>query len=217
MQDVQEAQKAIAESGVKGRVYIAGPMSGIPEYNFPAFHAAAKAWRALGWEVVNPAEMDEELDGFDAKADVARSHEHYMRRDIPEVAKCDAIALLPGWENSKGANSEITVGKMCGLDFYDAVTFERYEFQCKRDNLLNKTERVVYGQRQKDYGDAKTNHERIAQIWSVTLGVPVTWQQVVQCMVGVKLARLANTPDHEDSYIDIAGYAAVWDKAQHGE
>lgn len=38
------------------RVYIAGPMTGLPEYNFPAFHAAAKAWRDAGWEVLNPAE-----------------------------------------------------------------------------------------------------------------------------------------------------------------
>lgn len=217
MQTIQEAQKAIKESGVQGRVYIAGPMSGIPEYNFPAFHAAAKRWRAQDWEVVNPAELDEQIDGFDAKKDAAMPHEHYMRRDIPQVATCDAIALLPGWENSRGANDEITVGRMCGLAFYDAETGEPYEFKCKRDNLLNKTERVVYGARQKDYGDAKTNHENIARIWSVTLGIEVTYQQVIQCMVGVKLARLANSPDHEDSYIDIAGYAAVWDKAQHSE
>lgn len=217
MESIQEAQKAIAESGYKGRIYIAGPMSGIPEYNFPAFHAATKAWRDAGWEVVNPAELDETIDGFDAKKDTALSHEHYMRRDIPEVAKCDAVALLPGWENSRGANNEITVANMCGLKFYDALTFEPYQFKARRDNLLNRTERVVYGARQQDYGDARTNHENIAALWSVVLKAPVTYQQVIQCMVAVKLARLVNSPDHEDSYIDIAGYAAVWDKAQHGE
>jgi len=217
MQTTEEAQKAIKESGYKGRVYIAGPMTGIIEYNFPAFHAAAAAWRKEGWEVVSPAEMDEEIDGFDAKADKALSHSHYMRRDLPEVAGCDAIALLPGWEGSKGANNEITVGEMCGLDFYDAQTFQPYEFKARRDNLLNKAERAVYGSRQQDYGDALRNMQNIADMWSVILGVKVTWQQVTQCNAAQKLARLINSPDHEDSYIDIAGYAAVWDKAQHGE
>ena len=218
METTQEAISKIEESGAKGKVYIAGPMSGIAEFNFPAFRAAAQRWRDAGWEVVSPNELDEAIDGFDATKDAAMPHEHYMRRDIPEVAKCDAIALLPGWETSKGANNEITVGKMCGLAFYDAETGHDYQFTARRDNLLNKTERVVYGARQKDYGDAKTNHENIAAIWRVTLNKPdLTYQQVVQCMIGVKLARLANSPDHEDSYIDIAGYAAVWDKAQHGE
>ena len=217
MQTTEEAQKAIMESGTKGRVYIAGPMSGLPDYNFPAFHEAAKRWRAWGWEVVNPAELDEQIDGFNATKDVAMPHEHYMKRDIPHVAQCDAIALLPGWEKSRGVKDETSVAKMCGLDFYDAVFGLPLTVHEKRENLLNKTEKVVYGQRQKDYGDAKTNHENIAAIWSVVLQTPVTWQQVAQCMIGVKLARLVNTPDHEDSYIDIAGYAAVWDKAQHGE
>ena len=217
MQTVEEARKAITESGVKGRVYIAGPMSGLPEFNFPAFRAAAKRWRDAGWEVVSPHEMDEQIDGFDAKSDKAMPMEHYMRRDVPELAKCDAIALLPGWEVSKGANNEINVGRMCGLAFYDADTFSEYEFKARRDNILMQSERAVYGDRQRVYGLAKENHENIAAIWSVILQREVTWQQVVQCMVGVKLARLVNSPDHKDSYIDIAGYAAVWDKAMSGE
>lgn len=83
--------------------------------------------------------------------------------------------------------------------------------------LLDEVAAVVYGPRQRDYGTAKANHETIAKLWSAVLGIEVTYQQVIQCMVCLKVARLNTTPDHRDSWIDIAGYAAVWDKAQRGE
>jgi len=78
-----------------------------------------------------------------------------------------------------------------------------------RKEILNKAESLVNGPRAKEYGDAHENHARIAQMWSVLLDKPVTIQQVYQCMVAVKLARLVVTPDHEDSWIDICGYGAL--------
>lgn len=91
------------------------------------------------------------------------------------------------------------------------------EFEEDRPHLLARTTKIVYGARKRDYGPARENHERIARLWSVVLGVEVTYQQVILCMIALKLARLCHTPDHEDSWQDVAGYAAVWDKAQHGE
>ena len=78
-----------------------------------------------------------------------------------------------------------------------------------RKEVLRKTESLVNGPRAKEYGDAHENHARIAQMWSVLLDKPVTIQQVYQCMVAVKLARLIVTPDHEDSWVDICGYGAL--------
>ena len=78
-----------------------------------------------------------------------------------------------------------------------------------RKEILRKAESLVNGPRAKQYGDAHENHARIAQMWSVLLDKPVTIQQVYQCMVAVKLARLVVTPDHEDSWIDICGYGAL--------
>jgi hypothetical protein len=78
-----------------------------------------------------------------------------------------------------------------------------------RKEVLRKTETLVNGPRAKEYGDAHENHARIAQMWSVLLDKPVTIQQVYQCMVAVKLARLVVTPDHEDSWVDICGYGAL--------
>lgn len=97
------------------RVYIAGPMSGLPDWNVPAFHAAAAAWRAEGWDAVNPAEC---FDG-----DTSRPYADYMRADLALLLTVEAIAFLPGWERSRGARFEKQVGEMLGLDLYDAETF----------------------------------------------------------------------------------------------
>jgi Domain of unknown function (DUF4406) len=79
------------------RWYIAGPMTGHPDLNFPAFHAEAKRLRDLGYEVVNPAEIN---------ADPNAGWHECMRKDIKELMGCDGVALLPGWEASRGAKLE---------------------------------------------------------------------------------------------------------------
>jgi len=66
------------------------------------------------------------------------------------------------------------------------------------------------------YGDPKTNMEETAALWAVILGIDVTPQQVAACMIAVKLSRLIRTPNHEDSVLDIAGYAAVLRDCQEG-
>lgn len=87
-------------------IYLSGPMSGMPEFNFPAFHAEAARLRALGYKVVNPAEIN--VDGD-------KSWEECLRADIKALCDCDAVALLPGWENSKGAHLEVHIAHRLGL------------------------------------------------------------------------------------------------------
>lgn len=82
------------------KIYIAGPMSGLPEHNLPAFAQAAIDLDSAGYHAVNPGERGA-IDGW--------SWSDYLRADIPLLLKCDAVALLPGWENSKGARLEFTI------------------------------------------------------------------------------------------------------------
>ena len=82
------------------RIYLAGPMSGLPEYNYPAFNAAAEKLRAEGFEVVNPAENGLPLES---------PWEDHMRIDIVNMMTCDTIALLPEWFNSRGATIEYSI------------------------------------------------------------------------------------------------------------
>ena len=79
----------------------------------------------------------------------------------------------------------------------------------KRTEILREAERLTSNDRNKNYGDPLVNHQRIAAIWSVLLGQDITPSQVALCLVGVKLARLVQTPDHLDSFVDGAAYFAI--------
>jgi hypothetical protein len=67
----------------------------------------------------------------------------------------------------------------------------------------------VLAERTKAYGAPDKAMAAIAARWSLTLGHPVTPAEVVLCMIDLKLTRLARDPRHQDSILDIAGYAAV--------
>ena len=67
----------------------------------------------------------------------------------------------------------------------------------------------ILAERHKTYGDPRQNMAAIAARWSVTLGHPVTPAQVVLCMLDLKLARLRRDPGHQDSMVDVIGYAAL--------
>ena len=88
------------------RLYIAGPMTGIPDLNFPAFHAAAARYRAEGATVLNPAEIN---------PDPAANWSDCMRADIAQLVTCDEIVMLDGWTSSRGACLEHTIACALGL------------------------------------------------------------------------------------------------------
>ena len=88
------------------RIYIAGPMTGLPQFNIPAFTAKAAELRAQGHHVTNPAE--------NGLPDDAPWAEH-MRADIRDMMDCDAIHMLPGWAASKGARLEHHVATWLGF------------------------------------------------------------------------------------------------------
>ena len=88
-------------------IYLSGPMTGLPDYNYPAFRAAAETLRAFGQQVFDPSEA------FEGRTDLPK--EVYMRKDLEELLRADVVALLPGWQNSSGAQLEVEVAKQCGI------------------------------------------------------------------------------------------------------
>jgi len=102
------------------RAYLAGPMSGYPELNYPAFHAAAARLRASGWEIVSPAEIDHGLNGSQDGPS-----QHYLRNDIRALLDCQAVCVLKGWEQSIGARCELAIAVTLGLPIFDAETEQR--------------------------------------------------------------------------------------------
>lgn len=79
----------------------------------------------------------------------------------------------------------------------------------QRGKILDEAKRLTNADRQDIYGDPLTNHKRIADLWSVYLETEITPSQVALCLCLVKIARLMQTPDHIDSYIDLAAYGAI--------
>ncbi len=118
---------------MKNKIYIAGPMSNIPEFNYPAFRVAANKLRAAGWIVFSPADIDLLWHGADiskgnATGSVAQaavehgfSRKMALQRDLDIIfwadgeKGVDAIAMLPGWETSTGAQLEHAAAKALGL------------------------------------------------------------------------------------------------------
>lgn len=96
-------------------IYIAGPMRGVPEYNFPAFDAARDKLKAVGYDVISPADLDREC-GFNP---LSEREENWptdavhacVKRDIDAILACDFIVLLPNWENSIGVAAEVAVAR----------------------------------------------------------------------------------------------------------
>lgn len=78
-----------------------------------------------------------------------------------------------------------------------------------RAEILAEAARLTATDRQQVYGEPRLNHERIAALWSAFLGIELTPAQCAMCMALVKVSRITATPQHADSYIDLAAYAAI--------
>lgn len=89
------------------RAYISGPMTDTEDYE-AAFRKAARYLRKKGLDVVNPAELDDLEHG-------ELSYEEYLARDIVEILSCDALVLLDGWEQSRGAKLEYALANLLKL------------------------------------------------------------------------------------------------------
>lgn len=85
-------------------------MSGLPEWNYPAFDAVAEALESVGYSVVNPA------NHFDR--DTTRDRADYIRQSLHDVETVDALALLSGWEKSEGAQLEFEYARQLGIPAY---------------------------------------------------------------------------------------------------
>lgn len=99
------------------RIYLSGPMSGLPGLNFQVFHAMTASLRTAGHVVTNPAEINPDGGTWN----------DCMRRDIAALMDCDTVATLPGWESSKGATLEVLIAERLGMkvvNAHDLVSME---------------------------------------------------------------------------------------------
>ena len=85
-------------------LYLSGPMSGLPAFNYPAFNSAAARLRAMGYAVENPAENGDQPNWT-----------AYMRVAIAQMMRCDQVVMLPGWQHSRGATIERTIADLLAM------------------------------------------------------------------------------------------------------
>lgn len=118
-----EPMLALYDDAPGPTAYVCGPMSNLPEYNYPAFRAAADDLRGRGYEVVSPVELDED-DGYDFSDDDERKgwekpseYAQFLSRDIKVIVErgVECVVVLPGWERSGGARTEVAFAQALGL------------------------------------------------------------------------------------------------------
>lgn len=108
------------------RIYLAGPMTGLPDYNFHAFQKGAATLRASGHDVFNPAENDL-TNGFDPRGLAGHEAEqhgfslrHALKQDLSWICDhAEALVLLEGWERSKGVRAEMALAEALGIPKYE--------------------------------------------------------------------------------------------------
>ena len=194
-------------------------MTGHSDHNYPAFHVAAQRLRDAGWDVTNPAE------NFGGRMDLPR--EDYLRTDVALLVHCEAIAMLPGWQESSGAKLEYLLAREFGMVVLDAETLLpladapaptvylhrlRIASEEAGESVLAEALRITSTERHDDYGHPADDFARTADMWTGILagklsdGVCISAMDVPLCMIAVKLARQSHC-HRRDNLVDIAGYA----------
>jgi nucleoside 2-deoxyribosyltransferase len=92
------------------KLYLAGPMTGYPEHNWPLFRQKAAELREAGYEVVDASTCNGTY-----KEALAKGYLECMKTDLQAMLTCDGVALLPGWESSKGACIEQGLASALGM------------------------------------------------------------------------------------------------------
>ena len=99
-------------------IYVAGPMTGLPQHNFSAFDEAAERLRLSGWLVHSPVEIGWlcGVNTSDENEPDAETYRRLVRAEMAALVQCDAIYLLKGWEKSKGTRLELEVALAIGME-----------------------------------------------------------------------------------------------------
>ena len=99
------------------KLYLAGPMTGLPHLNHPMFDRVTARLRAAGHVVISPAEKDREWGqdaALAAKGKNSLNIHEVLRYDLKVVLDVEALVLLPSWRRSEGTRLEVIVAVSTG-------------------------------------------------------------------------------------------------------
>jgi len=203
----EEDKRILERMNKQTTIYLSGPMSGLPDYNSAEFAKYAEIYRQQGFRVLSPPELD--------AGDWSKDYAFYIKRDIEVLVKehVSRIYLLPGWQDSRGARLEHHIAELLGIGIYDAVTGKPY-----KETVAQEANRIVNGDRRGNYGSPLKDFGRTSGMLNALLAhklrEKLSEEDVSLIMICVKLSRLANSPDHRDSLVDICGYALTYELVQ---
>lgn len=190
------------------RAYLSGPMSGIPNFNFPAFMSAADQLDELGFDVLNPASRG--WGDGDPVTGTNSGHtgwQEFLRVDTAWVAGANCVFVLPGWQHSKGATFEVFVAWTLGIPVYDYETGDVVEQP--PETICQEADRLVAVDRQADYGHPLDDFTKtvgmINALFAHKLKEPLVAEDWPLIMVCAKASREVNRPKR-DNWVDGAGY-----------
>jgi hypothetical protein len=203
-------------------VYIAGPMTGLVKYNHPAFMRARDRWLANGFSPVTPFDSNNTIwrrhfaRDFNPSEDVCDWGDPILDEILAEnwllVSRSATVALLPGWQNSKGSKAELLVAINSGKRIVDAeegiplAMAYNLEFINMDESVLAIADEIVSGSRQSAYGHPLDDYTRTGRMWGAILGIPdiPAWKCCLM-MDAMKTSRECNK-HKQDNLIDKAGY-----------
>ena len=213
------------------RLYIGGQMIGKPGFAASDFNDLAAELRARKHEVFNPAERDESVGLKTDKANGTAAElkaQGFDRRAALAVdtawitAHSEGMVALPSWPDSPGTKAEIALHQGLYLPVWERDDFLLNGPEgakpipaftvLSNEGIEQEARRLVYGERAKTYGHPRGDFDRVAGMWSAMLGIPIDAEHVALMMIAFKLARLAATPEHRDSQVDVIGYALALDR-----
>lgn len=115
-------------------VYIAGPMTGIEDFNFRAFDAASYKWKEKGFDVINPAALSrQKAEELGIEIGELCVRECAMLDLVEIISRASHMFMLKGWEYSKGAKTEHALAQWLGI----SISYE-VEESIKAHNTHNK-------------------------------------------------------------------------------
>lgn len=103
------------------KIYIAGPMRGYNDFNFPAFDGMQTLLSKRGWVVISPTDLDRVFEGwcdYPPEGSTFPDPDPFIIRDVVALMQCDAIVMLCGWQHSVGATAEHAIAKWRGMEIY---------------------------------------------------------------------------------------------------
>lgn len=202
------------------RAYVAGPRTGVPDYNRAAFKEAKAELQTQGWSILSPVDFDDPQDGMTEGGDGTPLPERVYTRGLEQCiakmcsAKIDAVIVLPGWEQSRGAVLEVYVAGELGkriLRYPDLATARHVGSE--RFHAILRSLGMLHDRKQQDYGrdDDPFANVRASSEWGIDgwVGAMIrATDKVRRLQTYARRGSLANE-GVVDAFDDLAVYAVI--------